>query len=63
MQEAQKIIKSIQSGQFAPIYFLHGEEAYYIDLIANLIEGTALDELQKALIRQYCTVRRYALGM
>jgi DNA polymerase-3 subunit delta len=47
MQEAQKIIKSIQSGQFAPIYFLHGEEAYYIDLIANLIEGTALDEAAK----------------
>ncbi len=44
MKEAQQIIKNIRAGQFAPIYFLHGEEPYFIDLVSNLIESTGLDE-------------------
>lgn len=33
---------------FAPIYFLHGDEPYYLDEIANYIEKNALTEDQKA---------------
>ena len=47
MKEAQSILKNLKSGQFAPIYFLHGEESYYIDLISNYIEKHALDEAAK----------------
>ena len=33
---------------FAPIYFLHGDEPFYIDAIANYIENNVLSEDQKA---------------
>jgi len=36
------IHKSITAGNFKPVYLLHGEESYFIDLLTNLI-------LQKAL--------------
>lgn len=47
MKEAYQIIKNIHAGQYAPIYFLQGEEPYYIDLISDLIERNALDEAAK----------------
>ena len=47
MREALQILKNLQAGQYAPIYFLQGEEPYYIDLIADYIEKNALDEAAK----------------
>lgn len=47
MKEATRILENLKTGQFAPIYFLQGEEPYYIDLIANFIEQNALDEMAK----------------
>lgn len=47
MKEASQIIKNLDAGQYAPIYFLQGDESYYIDLISDLIEGNALDETAK----------------
>lgn len=47
MKEARTILKSIQSGQYAPVYLLQGEEVYYIDLISSYIEKNALDEAAK----------------
>jgi len=38
----EKIISDIQKRDFKPIYFLMGEEAYYIDVITDLIAKTAL---------------------
>lgn len=39
---AQSIVKDINKGNFSPIYFLQGEEPYYIDLISDLIPKKAL---------------------
>jgi DNA polymerase-3 subunit delta len=47
VKEAAQIIKNIHAGQYAPVYFLQGEEPYYIDLISDLIEKNALDEASK----------------
>jgi DNA polymerase-3 subunit delta len=47
MKEASQILKNLNAGQYAPIYFLEGEEPYYIDLIADYIEKNALDEMSK----------------
>ncbi len=47
MKEAAQIIKNIQSGQYSPVYFLQGDEPYYIDVISDLIEKNALDEAAK----------------
>ncbi|PRY15546.1 DNA polymerase III delta subunit [Pontibacter ummariensis] len=41
------ILEQLQKRQFAPVYFLQGEESYYIDLIADYIEEHALQEHEK----------------
>lgn len=41
------IIKEIEAKQFKPIYFLHGEEAYYIDAITDAILKHALEDHEK----------------
>ena len=40
----KKITKDIENGQYKPIYFLQGEEPFYIDLISNLIQKKVLNE-------------------
>ncbi|MFD1063740.1 DNA polymerase III subunit delta [Winogradskyella litorisediminis] len=47
MDEAKKIVTDIRNGQISPIYFLMGEEAYYIDKISEYIEDNILDESEK----------------
>lgn len=47
LDQVQKIISEIQSKQLAPIYFLCGDEPYYIDRIAAFIEDSVLNEEEK----------------
>lgn len=44
----ESVLKQLQINQYAPVYFLQGEEPYYIDLISDYIEANALDESQKS---------------
>jgi DNA polymerase-3 subunit delta len=44
----QQIINSLKKKEYYPIYFLHGEESYYIDELTNHIEANAIDESAKA---------------
>lgn len=46
------IIKDIQKKQYAPIYFLTGDEPYYIDFISNYIEKNVLSDSEKAFNMQ-----------
>jgi DNA polymerase-3 subunit delta len=41
------IIKDIKSGKFEKIYFLHGDEPYFIDAISNEIEANAIKEHER----------------
>lgn len=41
------ILKQIRDKQFAPVYFLWGDEEYYIDLLAEAFDTQVLDEAQK----------------
>ncbi|MGB3466608.1 MAG: DNA polymerase III subunit delta, partial [Cyclobacteriaceae bacterium] len=41
------IYQQLKKNQYAPVYFLQGEETYYIDRIADFIEENALEESQK----------------
>jgi DNA polymerase-3 subunit delta len=43
----EHILSDIKKRQFKPIYFLHGEESYYIDLIADVLEKEVLSEAEK----------------
>ncbi|MEJ2005314.1 MAG: DNA polymerase III subunit delta [Cyclobacteriaceae bacterium] len=47
MNEAAQILKDLKAGKYAPVYFLQGDEAYYIDLIADYIEDHVVPEAQK----------------
>lgn len=47
MEEAKQIVVDIQKGNIKPIYFLMGEEAYYIDKISDYIEEKVLAEEEK----------------
>lgn len=41
------ILKELKAKQYRPIYYLMGEESYYIDLIANYIIDNVLSEAEK----------------
>ncbi|WP_040757610.1 DNA polymerase III subunit delta [Winogradskyella psychrotolerans] len=47
MDEIKEIVAAIKKGDIKPIYFLMGEEAYYIDKISDYIEEHLLDETEK----------------
>ena len=44
----QKILGEIKSRNFRPVYFLEGEEPYFIDKIAKKLEETVLTESEKS---------------
>ena len=43
-----QILSDIHKKNFAPIYFLTGDEPYFIDMISDTIENEALDEADRA---------------
>ena len=48
MKELELIFKNIKTKEFLPIYFFHGEEAYYIDIAVKALENDVLTEDEKA---------------
>lgn len=48
MKELDSILKSIKNKAFLPVYFLHGEEPYYIDVAVKSFENDVLEEDEKA---------------
>jgi DNA polymerase-3 subunit delta len=47
MDEVLKIVNDIKNGNIKPIYFLMGEEPYYIDKLSDYIEQNVLAEEEK----------------
>lgn len=47
MKEVEALLSSIKSKNLKPLYFLMGEEAYYIDLISDYIAQHVLSEEEK----------------
>ena len=43
----KKILADLKSRKYAPVYFLQGEETFYIDVIADYIEANVLAEAEK----------------
>lgn len=48
MDQAVKIVNEIKIGNIKPIYFLMGEEPYYIDKLSDYIEANILSEEEKS---------------
>lgn len=38
------VLKDLKNNQFQPVYFLQGEEPYYVDLVSDFISKNVLDE-------------------
>jgi len=47
LEEVKQIVTDIKNGKLKPIYFLMGEEPYYIDRISEFIEGNVLAEEER----------------
>ncbi len=47
MAEFAQVVKDIRLRKFAPVYFLQGEETFFIDNIMQHIEKLAIDDSQK----------------
>ncbi len=47
LDEVKQLVVDIKNGQIKPIYFLMGEEPYYIDRISDFIEKNVLSEEEK----------------
>ena len=47
MSDVTQIVSDIKKGNTKPIYFLMGEEPYYIDRISQYIENNVLAEEEK----------------
>jgi DNA polymerase-3 subunit delta len=47
MDEVIKILNDIKAGNIKPIYFLMGDEPYYIDIVSDYIEKNVLSEEEK----------------
>ena len=54
MLSFDQIIKDIKAQKLSPVYFLHGDEPYYIDQISDNIENNVLSEGEKAFNQVIC---------
>ncbi|MDH3652306.1 MAG: DNA polymerase III subunit delta [Saprospiraceae bacterium] len=43
-----QITQDLKAKKYHPVYFLHGDESYYIDLLAHQFEHQILDEAERA---------------
>lgn len=48
MKDLDLLVKNIKNNQLLPIYFFHGKEPYYIDLLVNELKDNVLTEEEKA---------------
>jgi DNA polymerase-3 subunit delta len=48
MADFNDIVKDLKQKKYAPVYFLQGDEPFFIDNIVSFIEVEALDETQKS---------------
>ncbi|RYY35919.1 MAG: DNA polymerase III subunit delta [Sphingobacteriaceae bacterium] len=44
---AAEILKDLKNRKYKPLYLLHGDEPYYIDLISNYVEHNLLSEAER----------------
>jgi DNA polymerase III subunit delta len=44
---ADDILKDLKNRKYKPVYLLHGEEPYFIDLVSNFVEHKLLSEAEK----------------
>ncbi|MBC8112224.1 MAG: DNA polymerase III subunit delta [Verrucomicrobia bacterium] len=62
MQNPETIFKNLQARKFEPIYFLQGDEPFYLDKIADFIEKNALADHEKGFNQIICYGKDVTVG-
>lgn len=60
--QAASVIADIKNSKYAPVYFLQGDEPFYIDEISDYIEEHALEESQKGFNQVVMYGRDHNMG-
>lgn len=50
----EEIVRAVRAGNFAPVYYLMGEESYYIDKVSEFIVDSALKEEERDFNLMVC---------
>jgi DNA polymerase-3 subunit delta len=61
-KSADQILSDLKTNNYAPVYFLQGEEPYFIDLISDYIEANALEESEKGFNQRILYGKDVSLG-
>ncbi len=59
---AATVIADLKNGNYSPVYFLQGDEPFYIDQISDYIEQNALEEAQKGFNQVVMYGRDHTVG-
>lgn len=43
----ESVLNDLKKGNYSPVYFLHGDEPFYIDLLSDFVEESVLDQASK----------------
>ncbi len=62
IKNPEDVLKEIKKRDFAPVYFLHGEESFYIDRITNLIEESVLTPAERGFNQTMLYGRDITMG-
>lgn len=58
----EEVLKDLKQGKYAPVYFLQGEEPFFIDQISDYIEKNALAEHEKGFNQMVMYGKDTAVG-
>jgi DNA polymerase-3 subunit delta len=61
-QKPEVVLEALRKGYIAPIYFLQGDEAFFIDQISDFIEKNALAEHEKGFNQVICYGKDVTVG-
>ncbi|MCU0353812.1 MAG: DNA polymerase III subunit delta [Cytophagales bacterium] len=62
MHRPEAVIEKLNKREFAPVYFLQGDESYYIDQITEFIENHALPEHDRGFNQVVCYGKDVNMG-
>ena len=60
--KASVVLSDLKNGNYSPVYFLQGDEPFYIDQISDFIEKNAVDEAQKGFNQVVMYGRDHTIG-
>ena len=62
MHRPEAVIEKLNKREFAPVYFLQGDESYYIDQITDFVENHALPEHDRGFNQVVCYGKDVNMG-